>query len=114
MALERQSRGAEGARILGCLQHNLEATVGDALPLARRSAGRTRDVAGEPACAARRPPGVRWLDKAVARGWLGQYYSANLADWPQFDRLRGDPRYAAMQRRIDFQNCEKNAPKRLR
>ena len=42
-----------------------------------------------------------WLDKAVQRGWLGQYYSPNLADWPQFDPFRGDPRYAAIQKRID-------------
>lgn len=42
-----------------------------------------------------------WLDKAVQRGWLGQYYSADLADWPQFDAFRTDPRYAAIQKRID-------------
>ena len=42
-----------------------------------------------------------WLDKAVQRGWLGQYYSIQLADWPQFDSLRGDPRYTSIQKRID-------------
>lgn len=42
-----------------------------------------------------------WLDKAMRRGWLGQHYSSNLIDWPQFDGLRADPRYAAIQRRID-------------
>ena len=41
-----------------------------------------------------------WLEKAVQRGWLGQYYSANLADWPQFDGLHADPRYASIQARI--------------
>lgn len=44
---------------------------------------------------------IDWLDKAVKRGWLGQYYSSKLADWPQFDPLRGDPRLAGIQRRID-------------
>ena len=42
-----------------------------------------------------------WLDKAVRRGWLGQYYSASLADWPQFDGFKADPRFAALQKRID-------------
>jgi TolB-like protein len=42
-----------------------------------------------------------WLTQAVQRGWLGQYYSPRLSDWPQFDGLRADPRYAALQKRID-------------
>ena len=42
-----------------------------------------------------------WLDKALRRGWLGQYYSASLADWPQFEGLRGDPRFADLQKRLD-------------
>ena len=41
------------------------------------------------------------LEKAVKRGWPGQYYSSQLADWAQFDALRADPRYAALQKRID-------------
>ena len=45
---------------------------------------------------------IDWLDKAVQRGWVGQYYSANLADWPQFDALRADARYAELQKRIDL------------
>lgn len=45
--------------------------------------------------------GLDWLEKAVARGWIGQYYSSQLADWPQFDAYRSDPRYAALQKRID-------------
>lgn len=42
-----------------------------------------------------------WLDKAVQHGWVGQYYSSQLADWPQFDVLRNEPSYAAIQMRID-------------
>ena len=49
----------------------------------------------------RDPRALEWLGKAVERGWLGQYYSSRLADWPQFDAYRSDPRYAAIQTRID-------------
>lgn len=45
--------------------------------------------------------GLDWLSQAVDRGWVGQYFSSSLADWPQFDVFRGDPRYAAAQRKID-------------
>ncbi|MEO7635440.1 MAG: hypothetical protein ABIS38_07325 [Sphingomicrobium sp.] len=44
---------------------------------------------------------LAWLGKAVDRGWVGQNFSTRLADWPQFDALRSDPRYAQLQRRID-------------
>lgn len=47
------------------------------------------------------PKALQWLEKAVARGWIGQYYSSRLADWPQFDAYRADPNYAALQKRID-------------
>ena len=53
--------------------------------------------------------GLAGLDKALARGWVGQYYSPNLADWPQFDALRADPRYAAIQRRIDARIAKERA-----
>lgn len=52
---------------------------------------------------------VDWLDRAVNRGWSGQYYSSQLADWPQFDALRGDPRMAALQRTIDARIARERA-----
>jgi hypothetical protein len=47
------------------------------------------------------PAALRWLDQAVARGWLGRPYSPSLSDRPQFDAFRSDPRMAAVQARID-------------
>lgn len=101
MALVRQGRGVEGAPILGCVQRNL----------ARKLAMRFRspdEAPGEPemwqaSLLALRgdPQALDWLDKAVRRHWLGQYYSSQLADWPQFDAFRGDPRYGALQMQID-------------
>ncbi len=44
---------------------------------------------------------IEWLSRAVDRGWLGLPYSPELADWPQFDHLRADPRLARLQVQID-------------
>ena len=50
-----------------------------------------------------RKPGeaLRFLEQAVAAGWLGRPYSSRLTDYPQFDILRADPRLTELQRRID-------------
>lgn len=101
MGLRQQGRESEARQLLNCLQAQVTKQLsmrfrapddapGDlemtqASLLALRNDGRALD----------------WLGKAVQRGWFGQYYSANLADWPQFDALRADPRYAALQKRID-------------
>lgn len=44
---------------------------------------------------------LQWLQKAVAKGWLGRPYSPNFSDRPQFDALRSDTRLAALQARVD-------------
>jgi hypothetical protein len=101
MALSELGRASEADRIISCVQRSISAEMKqrhrspDGYPgelelwqaslLALRGDHRALD----------------WLGKAVDRGWMGQYLSASLADWPQFDRLRGDPRYGAIQRRID-------------
>jgi TolB-like protein len=109
MALERQGRAAESAHILGCVQRNLTQQL--ATPY--RSPD---DAPGEPelwqaSLFAMRGDGraFDWLSKAVTRGWLGQYYSGSLSDWPQFDKLRGDPRYTEIQRRMDARIAKERA-----
>lgn len=44
---------------------------------------------------------MAWLDKAIARGWIGRPYSSRLSDYPQFDASQGNPKFAVLQRRID-------------
>jgi TolB-like protein len=43
---------------------------------------------------------LQWLDRAVAAGWVGRPNSGRLEGYPQFDFVRGEPRLAAIQRRI--------------
>lgn len=44
---------------------------------------------------------LHWLGRAVDRRWAGQPYSSRLSHYPQFDALKGDPRLALLQQRID-------------
>lgn len=47
------------------------------------------------------PKALGLLKQAVERGWLGRPYSSKLTDSPQFDALRADPEFSALQSRID-------------
>ena len=101
MALRAQGRAGESERLLSCIQGSLTAQ----LKMRHRSpdAGAGELEMWQASLLALRgnAQAFDWLAKAMDRGWIGQYYSSSLADWPQFDRLRGDPRYAGIQRRID-------------
>lgn len=44
---------------------------------------------------------LNWLDQAVEGGWLGEYFSSRLSDFPQFDVLANHPLYTRIQKRID-------------
>ena len=101
MALHHQGRTSEAQHFLTCSQQQVtrqlamrfrspddapgELEMMQASLFAIRNDGRT----------------LEWLDKAIQRHWLGQYYSSQLADWPQFDAFRSNPRYIAIQKRID-------------
>ena len=44
---------------------------------------------------------MRFLEKAVADGWIGRPYSSKLSDWSVFDPLRSHPGFSELQKRID-------------
>lgn len=101
MALAAEGRTAEARRLMRCAEQSID----QQLTMRHRSPD---DASGELEMWKSSLLAMRgdarafdWLGKAVDRGWMGQYYSSALGDWPQFDRLRGDARYAAIQRRVD-------------
>ena len=109
MALERQGRGAEGAEILGCVQRSLTRQLAMRFRSPDNAPGELELWQASLLSLRGDRRAFDWLDKAIARGWLGQYYSTSLTDWPQFDSLRGDPRYAEIQRRIDARVAKERA-----
>lgn len=109
IALRETGQAAKSRRLFACMRDRV-ATAGrmtmrapddDPGRLEMRKASHLA-LAGDRAA-------IDWLDKAVRRGWSGHYYSSQLADWPQFDAFRGDPRMAALQRTIDARIARERA-----
>jgi len=101
MALEQVGRGAEAERILDCLQRSANRQLAMSFRSPDDAPGAPELIQASLLAGRGDRRAFDWLDKAIARGWLGQYYSTSLGDWPHFDALRDDPRYAEIQRRID-------------
>lgn len=101
MALQAQSSAGEAKRLLECTQRQVTSQLAMRYRAPDDFPGELELVQASLLANRNHPRTLEWLDKAVQRGWLGQYYSADLADWPQFDAFRSDPRYAAIQKGID-------------
>ena len=109
IALANRGRRAQAAMIHACFQKRLSAQLAMRYRSADHYAGELEMWQASMFAIRGDPRAFDWLDKAIAKGWVGQYASASLADWPQFDRLRSDPRYAAIQQRIDVRIAKERA-----
>lgn len=109
IALANQGRRAEATPIIACFQKKISAQLAMQYRSADHYAGELEMWQASLFALRGDARAFDWLDKALARGWVGQYASASLADWPQFDRLRADPRYAAIQQRIDARIAQERA-----
>jgi hypothetical protein len=110
LALRMKGRATEAQQVLGCLRKRLAVEFRNKARLPqdwpgdlelRRASLAMLDGDDEGA--------IRWLDRSVSRGWLGQPYSSRLFDYPQFDALRADPRFVQLQRRIDARIARERA-----
>lgn len=101
MALQHEGRSAEARKLMRCTQNQVTSQLHQRYRNPDDAPGELEMMQASLLAIAGDKRAVVWLDKAVQRGWLGQYYSADLADWPQFDGLRSDPRLAALQAAID-------------
>ena len=109
MALQAQRRTDEAGRLLACTEQRVEAELGMRYRAPDDAPGELEMLRASLLALRDDRRGLDWLEKAVQRGWMGQYYSASLPDWPQFDPWRGDPRYAALQRQIDAKIAKERA-----
>lgn len=101
LALQQRRRTGEAQRLIDCMQRDIASEL-------RQRHRSPDDMVGEVELVQSSLFALRgdsraldWLAKAVDRGWIGQYYSGKLSDWPQFDRFRLDSRYLELQKRID-------------
>lgn len=101
MALQNQGRAGEARRILDCTQRQVTLQLGMRYRAPDDASGQLEMMQASLLALRNDRRALDWLNKAAQRGWLGQYFSSKLADWPQFDRLIADPRYDAIQQRID-------------
>ena len=102
LALRAIGRGDEAGELLNCLRVRTSVELSNKARLPQGWPGEVEfRRASIAALDADRAGALRWLDRTVSRGWLGQPYSSRLSDYPQFDGLRSDHRFAGLQRRID-------------
>lgn len=110
LALRAQGRAKEAQRVFNCLGRRLALELRNK---ARSPFGWPGDLefrrAGFGAVKGDSEDALRWLDRAVSLGWLGQPYSSRLSDYPQFDAIRSDRRYAELQRRVDAKIARERA-----
>lgn len=101
IALHYAGRGGEAQRLHQCAQRNVTTQLGQSFRANDDAPGELEMMQASLLALRQDRRAVDALNKAIERGWLGQYYSSKLTDWPQFDALGGDPRFAALQKRID-------------
>lgn len=101
MALLQQGRRAEAAKFVGCAERQVTKLLAMRYRSPDEAPGELEMTRASLLALRKDARALDWLSKAADRGWLGQYFSSNLSDWPQFDALRADARYAAIQKRID-------------
>jgi TolB-like protein/tetratricopeptide (TPR) repeat protein len=101
MALEQSRRTSEAQRLIRCMQRDITSELQQKHRSPDDMPGEVELVQSSLLALANNHSALDWLAKAVDRGWFGQYYSANLTDWPQFDRFVSDPQFIAIQKGLD-------------
>ena len=101
IALRETGKIAESERLTQCARARVERELAMTMRSPEDDPGRSEVRKASLLALTGDRSAIEWLGRAVERGWIGQYYSGKLADWPQFDALRGDPQLAKLQRRID-------------
>lgn len=109
MALRETGNIAEGQRLTKCARARVERELAMTMRSPEDDPGGLEMRKASLLALTGDRSAIGWLDRAITRGWLGQYYSGRLSDWPQFDALRGDPQLAKLQRRIDAKVAREKA-----
>lgn len=105
LALRESGRVQESAQLLKCVEARLDRETGNRARVADPQHPEVSDLEFRRstllALKGDKAGALAALSAAVDRGWIGRPYSPRLTDYPQFDILRGDPRFNGLQNRVD-------------
>lgn len=101
IALRETGQLGASRKLLDCMRGHVDREIGQTMRSTEDDPGQLEVRKASVLALAGDRSAIDWLEKAVGAGWLGQYYSSRLSDWPQFHLLLGDPRLAKLQQRID-------------
>lgn len=100
IGLQHEGRAAEAQQLLQCMQAQVTSQLRQQYRNPDDAPSELEEMQASLLAIRGDKRAMDWLAQAVQRHWLGQYYSADLGDWPQFDAFRKDPRYVALRQQL--------------
>lgn len=100
LALRHANRQPEANALLNCFQHSISAQMSMTYRYPNDFAGSLEEMQAAALALRGDRRAVDWLQRAVALGWIGQDWSPDLGQWPEFDSIRGDPRMNQLQQSL--------------
>lgn len=97
LALRHANRQPEANALLNCFQHSISAQLPMTYRYPNDFAGSLEEMQAAALALRGDRRAVDWLQRAVALGWIGQDWSPDLGQWPEFDAVRSDPRMKQIQ-----------------
>lgn len=100
LALRHANRQAEANGLLACFQKSISAQMPMTYRYGNDFAGSLEEMQAAALALRGDRKALSWLQRAVSLGWMGQDWSPDLRQWPEFDAVRKDPQMDRIQQAI--------------
>ena len=97
LALRQANRQGEANALLACFQSSITRQMAMTYRHSNDFAGSLEEMQAAALALHGDRRAVDWLRRAVALGWIGQDWSPDLRQWPEFDAVRSDPQMNVIQ-----------------